>query len=292
MAYGESGNLTGIGAYSRFNTYSSSSFIGRTSLSSSGGRANENVKPERQKEFEMGADLSFLNNKLNVTINVYNKSVNDLLINRQIAPTTGFSTLLDNFGSLENKGVEVLVNTTVMQKKDFNWNITGIYNKNKNKALKIGQALTLFGTNQGAPVAILEGQPVGVFYGTFFATNGSGDLVKNSSGIPLIEKGTQINPLSYTTLRDGTGLPTGTTLRKIIGDPNPDYTATLVNEFSYKKWNLRMQIDKVAGVEVFNADFRTRQGVGNGKVAEQEHLGQIPRGYILGIYAIEEWENR
>lgn len=289
MAYGESGNLTGIGAYSRFNTYSSSSFIGRTSLSSSGGRANENVKPERQKEFEMGADLSFLNNKLNVTINVYNKSVNDLLINRQIAPTTGFSTLLDNFGSLENKGIEVLVNTTVMQKKDFNWNITGIYNKNKNKALKIGQALTLFGTNQGAPVAILEGQPVGVFYGTFFATNGSGDLVKNSSGIPLIEKGTQINPLSYTTLRDGTGLPTGTTLRKIIGDPNPDYTATLVNEFSYKKWNLRMQIDKVAGVEVFNADFRTRQGVGNGKVAEQEHLGQIPRGYILGIYAIEEW---
>ena len=41
--------------------------------------------------------------------------------------------------------------------------------------------------------------------------------------------------------------------------------------------------------DVFNADFRTRQGVGNGKVAEQEHRGQLPRGYISGIYAIEEW---
>jgi len=45
----------------------------------------------------------------------------------------------------------------------------------------------------------------------------------------------------------------------------------------------------VKGVDVFNADFRTRQGVGNGKVAEQEHNGQLPRGYIAGIYAIEQW---
>jgi hypothetical protein len=51
-----------------------------------------------------------------------------------------------------------------------------------------------------------------------------------------------------------------------------------------------MQMDAVQGFEVFNADFRTRQGVGNGKeFAEKEHLGQIPRGYISTIYAIEEW---
>ncbi|MBC7652147.1 MAG: SusC/RagA family TonB-linked outer membrane protein, partial [Deinococcales bacterium] len=42
-------------------------------------------------------------------------------------------------------------------------------------------------------------------------------------------------------------------------------------------------------VSVFNADFRTRQGVGNGKIAEQEHLGLLPRGYISNIYAIEQW---
>ncbi len=48
-------------------------------------------------------------------------------------------------------------------------------------------------------------------------------------------------------------------------------------------------MDAVQGGDVFNADFRTRQGVGNGKVAEQEHNGQLPRGYILGNYQIEEW---
>jgi TonB-linked SusC/RagA family outer membrane protein len=290
IAYGESGNLTGIGAYSRFNTYSSSSYLGRTSLNSSGTLANENVKPERQQEIEFGLDLSFLNNRLGLTLNVYNKKVKDLLINRFIAPTSGFSSLLDNFGSLENKGYEVVLTGTPVSKKDFKWDITGIYNHNRNKAVSIGQALTLLSTNSGAPVSIIEGQPIGVFYGTFFATDASGNLLKNAAGIPQLEAGVQNSALVYTPGRNTTtGLPSGSTLRKIIGNPNPDYTASLVNEITYKKLSLRIQIDAVRGGNVFNADFRTRQGVGNGKVAEQEDLGQIPRGYVAGIYAIEQW---
>jgi len=103
VAYGESGNLTGIGAYSRFNTYAATSYIGRTSLTSSGTLANENVRPERQQELEFGADLQFFNSRLGLTLNVYNKKVKDLLINRFIAPTNGFSSLQDNFGSLETR---------------------------------------------------------------------------------------------------------------------------------------------------------------------------------------------
>lgn len=288
LAYGESGNLTGIGAYSRFNTYSSSSYLGRTALNSSGTLANENVKPERQQEVELGFDLSFLNNRLGLTVNIYNKKVKDLLINRFIAPTSGFGSLLDNFGSLENKGYEIVLTGTPVAKRDLNWNITGIFNHNRNKAVRIGQALTLLSTNAGAPVAIIEGQPVGVFYGTFFARNADGTELKNAGGIPQTERGVQNSALSYTTGRTA-GLPSGAVLRKVIGDPNPDYTASLVNEVTYKKLSLRVQIDAVQGVDVFNADFRTRQGVGNGTVAEQEHRGVLPRGYISGIYAIEEW---
>ena len=81
------------------------------------------------------------------------------MISRQIAPTNGFSSLLDNFGSLENKGFELMIGATPVSKKDFSWNINLIYNQNKNKAISIGQALTLLSTNAGAPVAILEGQP-------------------------------------------------------------------------------------------------------------------------------------
>ncbi len=289
-AYGESGNLTGIGAYSRFNTYSSNAFLGKTSLTSSATLANENVKPERQRELEFGTDLAFFKSRLSIQFNYYIKKVDDLLISRVIAPTTGFSNLLDNFGSLENRGFEVVVNGGIVRSKNLNWNITGIYSQNRNKAVKIGQALTLLSTNPGAPVAIIEGQPIGVFYGTFFATDPSGNQIKTSSGIPQGERGVQNNVLSFTPSRDANGQPTtGATLRKVIGNPNPDYTASLVNEVSYKRINLRIQLDAVQGVDVFNADWRTRQGVGNGKVAEQEHRGLLPRGYIAGVYAVEEW---
>ncbi len=290
LAYGQSGNMTGIGAYSRFNAYTSNSFISRTSLVSSGTLANTNVKPERQNELEFGIELGALDSRVNLIFNIYNKKVSDLLINRIIAPTTGFSSLLDNFGSLENKGYEIMLSGKPIALKNFNWTSTLIYNHNRNKAVKIGQALTLLSTNSGAPVALIEGQPIGVFYGAFFATNGA-DLVKNTSGYPQGERGTQVG-LNITPIRDANGIPVQTNplLRKVIGDPNPDWTGSWVNELNYKKFNLRVQLDAVQGNEVFNADWRTRQGVGNGKEAEKEQTGVYPRGYINSFYGtVEQW---
>jgi len=293
LAYGESGNLTGIGAFSRFNTYSSNPFVSRTALSSRTTLANTLVKPERQKEIEFGIDLGFFNSRLTLQANIYNKKVDDLLIDRFIAPTTGFSSLLDNFGSLENKGMELVLTGKIAQKKDFTWSATAIYNRNRNKAVKIGQALTLLPTNQGAPVAIIEGQPIGVFYGAFFALDANGGLVKNGSGFPQGERGIQNGAMNYTVTRDpSTGLPitANPLVRRIIGDPNPDWTGSLVNELTYKKASLRVQLDAVQGVDVFNADWRTRQGVGNGKEAEKEQTGVYPRGYINSFYAtVEQW---
>lgn len=288
-AYGESGNLTGIGAYDRINAYSSNTYLGRIALTGSSRLANENVKPERQKEIEIGTDMAFFNNRITLQFNWYKKKVEDLLISRQIAPTNGYSSLLDNFGSLENRGIEIVLSGSPVNKKDLRWDVTAIFNRNRNEVLETGPALTLFSTNGGAPIALLEGYPVGVYYGTFFALDNNGNQVKNAAGLVEIERGAQNSPTSYTPQRDGNGLPTGTTLRKVIGDPNPDYVASLTNELSYKKFGLRVQFDAVQGVDVFNADFRTRQGVGNGTVAEQEHLGLVPRGFINSNYQIEEW---
>lgn len=325
LAYGESGNLTGIGAYDRFNVYQASSFNSRTALNSSSTLANTNVRPERQQELEFGLELGFLNNRVNVTLNVYDKKVTDLLLDRFIAPSTGFSTLLDNIGNLKNTGFELMLSGTPFKTKDFSWTITGIYNRNRNEVLNIGSSLIQFATNSGAPIALIQGQPVGVFYGTFFMTqDGKGNLSKNSiglpnhaglvlspAGIPRTAYGIQNSVMTYTqqnyqapsTQANGEGIPAAgsTVLRKVIGDPNPTYTTTLINEFTYKKFNVRVQIDATKGNAVFNADFRTRQGVGNGKIAEMEHRGQLPRGYIsaynaaptapvpTGIYAIEQW---
>ena len=292
VAYGQSGNLTGIGAYSRFNSYSGNSFVSRASLTSSTVLANELVKPERQTELEFGVELGFLQSRLNVQANIYKKDVKDLLLNRFVAPTTGYSSFLNNFGSLQNNGFELMLTGKPIQNNNMSWTITGIYNQNRNKAKNITQALTLLATNAGAPVAIIEGQPIGVFYGAFFALDASGNLVKNAAGFPQGERGTQSGPLDYVVLRDANGLPitSNPLLRKVIGDPNPDYTASIVSEFTYKKASLRFQLDAVQGVDVFNADWRTRQGVGNGKEAEKEQTGVYPRGYINSFYAaVEQW---
>ena len=287
MAYGESGNLTGIGPYDRFNAYFTQAYLGRSSLFSSATLANEDVKPERQAELELGTDLSFFKNRLGLQFNWYRKRVSDLLISRVIAPSTGYSSLLDNVGSLKNTGIEVVLSGSPVRNQNFNWNASVIYNQNKNEALSVG-GLRLFSTNPGAPVAIIDGSPIGVFYGTFFARDESGNLLTNAAGIPMTERGTQIGT-TYTTQRGPDGLPIGTPLRKVIGDPNPDYSFSVINDFSYKKLSLRLQLDGVQGVDVWNADWRTRQGVGNGKIAEQEHNGLLPRGYVSGVYAVEEW---
>ncbi len=291
VSYGESGNLTGIGAYSRFNSYSPAPLVNKATLSSSFGLANTDMKPERQNEIEFGADFSFLNNKLNVTANIYNKKVTDLLFNRFVAPTTGYSSLLNNFGGLTNKGFELVINTTVIDKKDFKLEISEVFNRNRNKVTGIGAGVVSFATNSGTPIALIEGQPAGIFYGTLFARDNNGNIVKNNTnGYLTQERGVQTSPTTFTPGRDPvTGLPTGSVVRQVIGDPNPDFTGSTIFDASYKKLSLRMQFDYVQGGEVFNADWRTRQGVGNGKEAEKEQRGEYPRGYINSIYAIEEW---
>lgn len=287
-AYGESGNLTGIGAYDRFNEYASNPLLQQGAFVSSNTLANENVKPERQRELEIGTDLAFFNNRLGLTFNWYNKKVKDLLIPVVISPTLGYSSLLDNNGALENKGIELMLTGMPVSEEDFKWNTTFIFNRNRNKAVGTG-GLRLISTNPGAPVAIINGQPIGVFYGTFFARNPDGSLLTNAAGIPQLEAGIQNSATSYTPQRDANGMPTGTTLRKVIGNPNPDYTLSFVNDFTYKKLSLHVQLDAVQGSDVWNADWRTRQGVGSGKVAEQEQMGLLPRGYVAGVYATEEW---
>jgi outer membrane receptor for monomeric catechols len=119
------GNLTGIGAYDRFNTYTSNSYLSRIALSGSSRVANENVKPERQKELEIGTDMAFFADRLGLQFNWYHKRVEDLLINRQIAPTNGYSSLLDNFGSLENNGIEVVLTGAPVRTNNLRWDITG-----------------------------------------------------------------------------------------------------------------------------------------------------------------------
>lgn len=118
-AYGESGNFAPFGAiYSplapvNFNS-STGSLIGLT-------RGDEFLKPERQIELEMGADVGLLKNKLVLEFTYYIKKAEDLLLQVEVAPSTGFSTAWKNVGNIENKGVEIALNANPVNTTNWKW---------------------------------------------------------------------------------------------------------------------------------------------------------------------------
>ncbi|MBO9154277.1 SusC/RagA family TonB-linked outer membrane protein [Chitinophaga sp. GCM10012297] len=273
-SWGLAGNLTGIGTYQRFSNYSSGSLNGLATYNLDASLGNEFVEPERSSEFEFGTDLSFLNNRLGVVFTAYNKKIvgNSLLVDRVLAPSSGGSSRIENVGDLTNKGWELGITALPVSTKNFSWNVGGSLSRNKNKVTASSQVTPITLANAaGSPSVIIAGEPVGVFYGNYFERDGKG-IALDSEGRPIAA------------IDDKKVL-----LRKVIGDPNPDWLLSFNSMLTYKKLSFSFLIDGALGQDVFNADRRTRQGVGIGDYSEREIKGELPRGYIFSIYNTEEW---
>lgn len=197
--------------------------------------------------------------------------MSDLLLRRELAPTSGFSYRYENIGKLENEGIEILLRATAIDTEDFDWNITTTYARNNNTVTKVAGNYIPFG-DSFATNYVIEGQPLGVFYRGFYARDASGNIALDANGLPY----TGTNP-------DGSK-------SKIIGDPNPDWFGSLINEFSYKKFNLKFQLDAVQGYDVMNWNRRLMDNTtyGGGYNAGQELLGNIPKGTGRAQYVIFE----
>lgn len=289
-SYGESGNLSGIGSYSRFWQFQPIAFLGRNTIIPSSTLANPAVRPERMSELEGGFDMAFLNGRVNLTATAYNQQIKDLVVNRTLAPTTGGTGIVNNVGTMENRGVELMLDVVPVKTKDFSWDVTFIFNRNRNKILSLGSPRIEISTVSGAPVFLLEGQPASVFFEFPYARNPDGSLLLTAQGFPQRERGTQTTAtIDYTPQRTAEGQPTGTFVRKIIGDPNPKWTGSFASNLTYKRLSFRFMLDAVQGSQVFNADKRTRENVGIGTLTEQEMNGTLQRGYIFAIGPIGEF---
>jgi TonB-linked SusC/RagA family outer membrane protein len=257
-AWGQSGGLTAIGAYTRFTNYLPVNFTGLSGLQSLPQIGSVDVKPERQTEIEVGTDFALLENRIGVEFSYYNKVTTDLLLNRSIAPTTGFLNLLANVGTLTSNGIELLVRVVPVQTDDFKWTLTGIYNQNRSIINGVeGGFLQI--TDGFGQVAVVNGQQLGVFRTFYGARNPDGSYLLNAAGLPQREAGTVDKNGVGTPQRNAAGQPTGTQLQKVVGDPNPDFTLSFINEFVLGKLSLRVQIDGMYGQDVFN--FTRRVGV-------------------------------
>lgn len=269
-SYGESGNLSALQAYERYANYNPQPIGGQTGLIPSTRQGNPDIKPERQKELEFGFDMGLLNNRLGLEFSYYDVEVEDLLLERTNAPSTGFNSRLENVGTMTNKGLELMVRAVPVQTRDFGWKLTATYSKNKNEVQGIEGGLIRLPKSFGISVA-RNGEPLGVIDGFYYARDENGEILLDAKGWP--SRATDAN---------------GVVLRKTIADPNPDWIGSLINEFTYKKFSLYVQFDAVQGFEVFNFTDRvnSRSSFGGGFRDAEEVRGELVRGYNNAAYNI------
>ena len=264
-AWGEAGNMTALTSPKNINVkfgslYNSDSYLGETIYVPNTKNGNEHIKPEVTRELEFGFDASFLDGRIGLEFTKYHQDVKDLLLNTVMAPSSGFSTRVDNIGTLTNDGMEISLTAVPYQNKSFRWDTSINYSTNKNKVSDIAGGYKSLGGYSTSIAA--NGYPLGVFYGTFYATDEDGNWVLDANGNPQYAQGIQIDedgdgfPESYEQQFDNSGQPTGKKLKKIIGDPNPDYILSFNNTFKYKNLSLFVSVEAVQGFDIMSWDKR------------------------------------
>jgi len=156
---------------------------------------NPNLQPEISTEIEIGTDMRFLNNRVSIDFTYYDKTTTDLIHTVEYAYSSGYSAQTLNLGEINNKGYEFLLNLTPIKKKNFQWDITYTYTKNKSLLVSLNEELgldeiTVNGLIGGSTslFKLIPGQPIGVFETTKPKTwtdaSGVEHIVVNSSGVP------------------------------------------------------------------------------------------------------------
>jgi TonB-dependent SusC/RagA subfamily outer membrane receptor len=297
-ALGYAGNQpSALNAYSRFDDYTPVSYDGKPGVVNSVTLGNPLLKPERQREWEVGADLGFRRERVTLEATYYDKLVSDLLYVRPVPRTIGYSQQFAAIGAVSNKGIELMARSVNVDRPRWRWETTVTYTRNRNRVERLD--IPDFQSAAGYPTRIMEGRPMGVFYQTYAARNcATGAFLLDSLGrlrpsnsLPALPS---TNPDTSARRRLGGGACNDSAM-KVIGDPNPSWLGSLLNEFGIGR-NLRFRVllDGTFGNDVLNLSRRIRDlgNVLNSPEAEREFLPygdarKLPPGYLsrrLGIF--------
>ncbi|MEQ9218708.1 MAG: TonB-dependent receptor [Cyclobacteriaceae bacterium] len=213
--------------------------------------ASPDLKWETTKQFDIGLEAGFFTGRLSVEIDYYLKTTRDLLLDVQIPLQTGFSTKLQNLGSVQNQGLEVLIKTVNIDKDDFYWQTTLSLAGNRSKVLDLGgsEYINVAGpTNQGGPGGRLYvGQPAPVFVGIEYLGVWKSQEDIDDSGIQNQLVG---GPRFKDT--DGDGIISENDF-EILGNPQPDFYGGIMNSLTYKNFQLDIFFNGSFGNDLFNS---------------------------------------
>ena len=271
VSYGYNGSQ-GIKPYTSLSRYGAANYTLDNALTigiAPSSLPNEKLKWETTKQLDVGLELGLFNNRVSATFDYYHKKTTDLLLNVSIPATTGFSEFLMNFGSVENKGVELAVNIIPIRKNDFEWNIDFNISRNQNKVIKLSGDNTyklLDAPWDGRIVneyILKEGEPIGSMYGYVFdGLYQLDDFIYNvqegpyelKGNVPKLAGKTAYGPghVKYKDI-NGDGV-VDTNDRTIIGNSNPELYGGFGNTLKYKNITLNMFFTFQYNADVINAN--------------------------------------
>ncbi|MNK00665.1 TonB dependent receptor [compost metagenome] len=258
--------------------------------------ANPNLTWETTYAYDLGLDLSLFKDRITLTADVYLKQTKDLLLQADVPAQTGFLRQFQNLGQIDNKGIELSLNTINIKRGNFNWSSNFNISFNRNEVLSLGSVNFLPVTVYGGPIStlgrVIKGQPIGTAYGYVFdGIYQINDFIIKNSGGTVIDPSTitTANLGNYTyTPKPGVASMSSRTVRPgdmkyrdlngdgvvndgdatIISNSNPQHFGGFGNNFSYKNFDLSILFNWSYGADVLY--------VGRGRVEAGQSLFNNP----------------
>ena len=216
---------------------------------------NPDLGPENTKSFEIGADLRFLKNRIGLDFTYYDALSVDQIIPVPIAASSGFLQEVLNAAEVENSGVEISLNITPVKMKNFRWDILINYTDNNSMVNSLYPGIENINLSgfEGSLISVVAGYPYGQIYGSQWLKDPNGNIVlADDAAIADALAGGVNSQFTYLFNGDEVGYPMFGTEDGVLGDPNPDYIASLGNTFSWKGIELSFQWDQRKGGDIWN----------------------------------------
>ncbi len=192
---------------------------------------NAALGPEKTSETEFGFDLKFFNDFLGLSATAYHDLTTDDILSLDVAPSSGFTNVNSNAAKLSNVGYEAQATVNWLRLDGFSWQTIGNWTTNHNVVYDLSGVTNVFlaGFTDPASEAIL-GQEVGVLYGTRWERNANGSIALDANGFPVGDAATP----------------------GVVGNPNPNYIASVTNTFRVQRFTLSFTFDWQVGGQVWN----------------------------------------
>lgn len=228
-SYGLTGNAE-IGNFPSLGLFNALPYADQAGIQPSERVGNPDLTWESTAQADLGLEFGFFDNRISGEVDVYEKKTTDLLLERPLPYGNGYVNVVENVGTLNNRGLEISLNTRNFDKA-FKWSTSFNVSFNRNKI-----------TSLAAPIqsqylgSVREGLPIGIFYGRKFVG------VDPDNGDAL-----------YATAEGGTTNRVALAAQQVVGNPNPNFTGGVTNTFSFKGVDLSILGQFVSGVSLYNA---------------------------------------